>query len=117
MGENLNPVRAGRGVQMWAWTIFDEAADYEYVVVIDGLLHSGSATLEYLSKAALSGKTLERLFSTEAGRNPAAYGRQIRVRVAAWLLRRYEKASITLQTRAGSRMRLTWDESSSASLA
>ncbi|SEJ76079.1 GlxA family transcriptional regulator [Paraburkholderia diazotrophica] len=62
VGENLRPVRASCGVQMSPWTTFDGAVDYQYIVVVGGLLHSGSetteATLEYLRRAASSGASL-----------------------------------------------------------
>jgi transcriptional regulator GlxA family with amidase domain len=72
---------------------------------------------ELAEKVETSPRLLERLFGAEASLTPAAYGRQIRVRVAAWLLRHSEKSIKALQTRVGSRMRRTWDESSSVPLA
>jgi transcriptional regulator GlxA family with amidase domain len=47
---------------MSAWTTYDEADDFDYVVVVGGLLHSGTepsrATLDYLRRVASAGKTL-----------------------------------------------------------
>ncbi|GLZ73501.1 MULTISPECIES: GlxA family transcriptional regulator [Burkholderiaceae] len=62
IGETLSPIRASCGVRMSAWTTFEEAEDVDYVVVVGGLLHSGSetsrATLDYLRRMADAGKTL-----------------------------------------------------------
>ncbi|MCO1368626.1 GlxA family transcriptional regulator [Burkholderia multivorans] len=62
VGENLAPIRASCGVRMSAWVTYDEAPEFDYVVVVGGLLHAGSeprrATLDYLRRVAAAGKTL-----------------------------------------------------------
>lgn len=62
VGESLNPIRASCGVRMSPWVTFDEAQEFDYVVVVGGLLHSGTetsrATLDYLRRVAEAGKTL-----------------------------------------------------------
>ncbi|HKR40532.1 MAG TPA: GlxA family transcriptional regulator [Paraburkholderia sp.] len=62
VGETLAPIRASCGVRMSAWATFDEAEDFDYVVVVGGLLHAGTetsrATLDYLRRMADAGKVL-----------------------------------------------------------
>ncbi|MER1966423.1 GlxA family transcriptional regulator [Castellaniella sp. GW247-6E4] len=46
VGENLAPVRSSCGIQIAPWATFGDADEYDYVVVVGGLLHSGSTTSE-----------------------------------------------------------------------
>jgi transcriptional regulator GlxA family with amidase domain len=62
LGENLVPVRASCGIQITPWTTFDEAEPFDYVVIVGGLLHSGSsasnATLAFIRATASTSATL-----------------------------------------------------------
>lgn len=62
VGESLVPVRASCGIQVTPWTTFDEAGEFDYVVVVGGLLHSGPsasrATLQFIQHAATTPATL-----------------------------------------------------------
>jgi transcriptional regulator GlxA family with amidase domain len=62
VGESLLPVRASCGIQVAPWMTFDEAAEFDYVVVVGGLLHSGpsasKATLQFIQDAAKTSATL-----------------------------------------------------------
>ena len=62
VGEALSPVRASCGVKMSAWVTFDDAEDFDYVVVVGGLLHPhtkvSKVALAYLRRMADMGKTL-----------------------------------------------------------
>ena len=46
VGENLMPVRSSCGIQITPWSTFEYPEEYDYVVVVGGLLHSGSTTSE-----------------------------------------------------------------------
>jgi transcriptional regulator GlxA family with amidase domain len=62
VGESTAPVRASCGIQVAPWMTFDEAAEFDYVVVVGGLLHSGpsasTATLQFIQDAAKTPATL-----------------------------------------------------------
>lgn len=62
VGETLTPVRASCGIQVQPWQTYDEAAPFDYVIVIGGLLHSGpgvsDATLRFIRRAADTSSTL-----------------------------------------------------------
>ncbi|WP_155648158.1 GlxA family transcriptional regulator [Burkholderia cepacia] len=62
VGETLQPVRASCGIQIAPWGTFDEASDFDYVVVVGGLLHSGpptsESTLQFIRLSAKRGATL-----------------------------------------------------------
>ncbi|MGK8209372.1 GlxA family transcriptional regulator [Burkholderia cenocepacia] len=62
VGESLAPIRASCGARMSAWSTFDDAEDFDYVVVVGGLLRSGNeaspATLAYLRRMAATGSTM-----------------------------------------------------------
>jgi transcriptional regulator GlxA family with amidase domain len=62
LGESLIPVRASCGIQVTPWTTFEEAGQLDYVVVVGGLLHSGSsasrATLQFIRDSSETSATL-----------------------------------------------------------
>ncbi|WOD17088.1 GlxA family transcriptional regulator [Paraburkholderia kirstenboschensis] len=62
LGESLIPVRASCGIQVTPWTTFEEAGRLDYVVVVGGLLHSGSsasrATLQFIRDSSETSATL-----------------------------------------------------------
>ncbi|MDR5777511.1 MULTISPECIES: GlxA family transcriptional regulator [unclassified Caballeronia] len=62
VGESKIPIRASCGIQITPWVTFDEAQAFDYIVVVGGLLHSGSsasdATLRFLRSAGDSDATL-----------------------------------------------------------
>ncbi|WP_322045467.1 GlxA family transcriptional regulator [Paraburkholderia sp. J67] len=62
VGETLAPVRASCGIQIAPWETFAEAGEFDYVVVVGGLLHSGpqasDETLRFIRNAAQGGATL-----------------------------------------------------------
>ncbi|WP_206958177.1 GlxA family transcriptional regulator [Trinickia acidisoli] len=62
VAESIIPVRASCGIQITPWTTYEEAGPFDYVVVVGGLLHSGSsaseATLRFIRAAANTSATL-----------------------------------------------------------
>ncbi|POR47648.1 AraC family transcriptional regulator with amidase-like domain [Paraburkholderia eburnea] len=62
VGETLTPVRASCGIQIAPWETFPDAGEFDYVVVVGGLLHSGpqasEETLRFIRAAAQRGATL-----------------------------------------------------------
>ncbi|MBN3764029.1 GlxA family transcriptional regulator [Burkholderia sp. Ac-20365] len=62
VGETLTPIRASCGIQIQPWQTFDEAGQFDYIVVIGGLLHAGpnvsDATLRFIRDAAAASATL-----------------------------------------------------------
>jgi transcriptional regulator GlxA family with amidase domain len=62
VADALTPIRASCGVQIQPWCSFDDADAFDYVVVIGGLLHSGStvsdAALRFIRRAAESSATV-----------------------------------------------------------
>ncbi|SAL62633.1 transcriptional regulator [Caballeronia choica] len=55
VGESTLPVRASCGIQITPWATFEKAGPFDYVVVVGGLLHSGSgasdATIRFIRSA------------------------------------------------------------------
>ncbi|TMS56906.1 GlxA family transcriptional regulator [Imbroritus primus] len=62
IGETLSPIRASSGVHVSPSARFDDAGQFEYIVVVGGLLHSSPeispATLEFIRAAGKSEATL-----------------------------------------------------------
>jgi transcriptional regulator GlxA family with amidase domain len=62
IGDTLAPVRASCGIQITPWETFADAAPFDYVVVVGGLLHSGPQagpeTLRFIQRAAGDGAHL-----------------------------------------------------------
>jgi len=62
IGETLAPARASCGIQIAPWETFASAEACDYVVIVGGLLHSGSvtsdATLEFIRRSAADAATL-----------------------------------------------------------
>lgn len=62
VGETLTPVRASCGIQVVPWTTYEEVGEFDYVVVVGGLLHSGppasGATLQFIRRAADAAATI-----------------------------------------------------------
>ena len=55
MGPQLNEVESSCGVSVRPWVVFRDPGEFDYIVVVGGLLHQGSiasdAVLEYLQRA------------------------------------------------------------------
>ena len=55
MGHQLNEVESSCGVSVRPWEVFRDPAEFDYIVVVGGLLHQGSITseavIEYLQQA------------------------------------------------------------------
>lgn len=55
VGETLTPVRASCGIQVAPWTTYREAGEFDYIVVVGGLLDAGPpatvATLQFIRRA------------------------------------------------------------------
>uniref|UniRef100_UPI003F498849 GlxA family transcriptional regulator n=1 Tax=Cupriavidus yeoncheonensis TaxID=1462994 RepID=UPI003F498849 len=62
VGENFVPIRASCGIQITPWVTYAEATQFDYVVVVGGLLHSGpsasEATLSFIRSMAKTSATL-----------------------------------------------------------
>lgn len=62
LGDMASPVRASCGIQIPAWESLNTGQEYDYVVVVGGLLHARSeldaATLEFIRMAASAGAML-----------------------------------------------------------
>ncbi|WP_322048369.1 GlxA family transcriptional regulator [Paraburkholderia sp. J67] len=62
LAESLAPIRASCGIQVTPWVTFDDAGEFDYLVVVGGLLHSGptasDATLRFIRAAAATSATL-----------------------------------------------------------
>ncbi len=56
MGAQLNEVESSCGVSVRPWEVFRDPAEFDYIVVVGGLLHQGAiasdAIIEYLQQAA-----------------------------------------------------------------
>ena len=55
MGPQLNEVESSCGVSVRPWEVFRDPEDFDYIVVVGGLLHQGNiaseAVIEYLQRA------------------------------------------------------------------
>lgn len=62
VGESLAPVRASCGIQIAPWETFGSPSQFDYIVVVGGLLHSGpepgKATLDFIRAAGQTEATL-----------------------------------------------------------
>lgn len=57
--------------------------------------------VELAHRLDISARQLERLFTTETGKSPHAYGRQIRIRMASWLLTSSDRTVADIATSCG----------------